>query len=106
MNPLSNARKFSEAVGKVTVECKMDRAGPAIRVRDTGPGIPEEKLESVFEPFVQGDGSLTRPGEGMGLGLSISRQLARDMGGDLTVESALGQGSTFTLSMAPVQESE
>jgi signal transduction histidine kinase len=62
-------------------------------------------LESVFEPFEQGDGSLTRPAEGMGLGLAISRQLARDMAGDLTVTSAIGVGSTFTLSLAPVRES-
>jgi PAS domain S-box-containing protein len=105
MNLLSNARKFGEAGGKVTVECKTEGAGPTIRIGDSGPGIPEEKLESIFEPFVQGDGSLTRRGEGMGLGLSISRQLARDMGGDLTVESAIGRGTTFILTLAPVQES-
>ncbi|HEV2147018.1 MAG TPA: ATP-binding protein [Longimicrobiaceae bacterium] len=105
MNLLSNARKFSEAGGEVAVECRMDGDRPTIRVRDTGQGIPPEKLDSVFEPFVQGDGSLTRPAEGMGLGLSVSRQLARDMAGDLTVESTIGVGSTFVLSLAPVQES-
>jgi signal transduction histidine kinase len=105
MNLLSNSRKFSEPGGKVTVECGKDGDRPTIRVRDTGQGIPEEKLESVFEPFEQGDGSLTRPAEGMGLGLAISRQLARDMAGDLTVTSAIGVGSTFTLSLAPVRES-
>jgi signal transduction histidine kinase len=104
MNLLSNARKFTGDSGKVTVECRMDGDRPTIRVHDTGQGIPEEKLEAVFEPFVQGDGSLTRPAEGMGLGLSISRQLARDMAGDLTVTSAIGEGSTFTLSLAPVRE--
>lgn len=104
MNLLSNARKFSEAGGRVTVECGMEGGRAGIRVRDTGPGVPEEKLDSVFEPFVQGDGSLTRPAEGMGLGLSTSRQLARDMGGDLRVESAIGEGSTFTLPLPPVRD--
>jgi signal transduction histidine kinase len=105
MNLLSNARKFSEPGGNVTVECSMDGDRPTIQVRDTGPGIREEKLETVFEPFVQADESLARPAEGMGLGLSISRQLARDMGGDLTVTSASDKGSTFTLPLAPVRES-
>ena len=75
-------------------------------MQDSGRGIPEEKRETIFEPFTQGDGSLTRPGEGMGLGLSISRQLARDRGGDLTVTSVAGEGCTFTLSLGPVQESD
>jgi signal transduction histidine kinase len=102
MNLLSNARKFTDPGGTVTVECAMDGDRPAIRVIDTGYGIPEDKLAAVFEPLVQADGSLTRPAEGMGLGLSISRHLARAMGGDLAVTSAAGQGSTFTLSLAPV----
>jgi signal transduction histidine kinase len=105
MNLLSNARKFTDAGGRVTIECGMDGERPTIRVRDTGRGIPEEKLESVFKAFVQADGGLTRTAEGMGLGLSISRQLARDMAGDLTVTSVTGEGSTFLLSLAPVQES-
>ena len=105
MNLLSNARKFTDAGGKVTVEGQMDGDQPTIRVSDTGLGIPEGKLASVFEPFVQGDPSLTRPAEGMGLGLAISRQLARDMAGDLTVASAPGQGSTFILSLPPAQTS-
>jgi signal transduction histidine kinase len=68
----------------------------SITVRDRGRGIPPEKLEHIFEPFVQVDPRLTRPEEGIGLGLAISRELARGMGGDLTAESALGAGSTFT----------
>jgi signal transduction histidine kinase len=104
MNLLSNARKFTEAGGTVTLECMMDGERPTIRVHDTGCGIPKEKLEAVFEPFVQADATLTRPAEGMGLGLSISRHLARDMGGDLTVTSSSAQGCMFTLSLAPVQE--
>jgi signal transduction histidine kinase len=104
MNLLSNARKFTEAGGTVTLECMMDGERPTIRVYDTGCGIPEEKLGAVFEPFVQADGSLTRPAEGMGLGLSISRYLAREMGGDLTVTSVSTQGCMFTLSLAPAQK--
>jgi signal transduction histidine kinase len=66
-------------------------------VADTGRGIPPEQLERVFEPFVQLDSSLTRTQEGVGLGLAISRDLARGMGGDLLVASTAGVGSTFTL---------
>jgi signal transduction histidine kinase len=70
-----------------------------ITVSDTGRGIAAEKQESVFEPFVQVDTRLTRTQEGIGLGLAISRDLARGMHGDLKVESQIGRGSTFTLSL-------
>lgn len=103
MNLFSNARKFTEAGGRITVECSMEEGRPAVRVRDTGCGIPEDKWEAIFEPFMQADRSLTRPGEGMGLGLSISRQLARDMGGDLSVTSVPGEGCTFSLVLDPVR---
>ena len=72
----------------------------AVRVVDTGLGIPPEKLEAIFQPFVQVDQNFTRQGQGTGLGLSISRELARAMGGDITVESVLGEGAVFTLSLA------
>ena len=68
-----------------------------VHVRETGIGIPSGMLGSIFEPFVQVNASLTRTHEGTGLGLAISRDLARGMGGDLTVESTPGVGSTFTL---------
>jgi hypothetical protein len=73
-------------------------------VTDTGPGIPKEKLLTIFDPFVQAESGHSRSREGSGLGLTISRRLARLMGGDLTVESEVGKGSTFMLWM-PAEES-
>ena len=77
------------------------RAGDEVRVSvsDTGRGIAADQLERVFEPFVQVDARLTRTQEGVGLGLAISRDLARGMGGNLTAESTVGEGSRFTLSL-------
>jgi hypothetical protein len=77
-----------------------------VRVTDTGGGIEEDKLSGIFEPFVQVDSGTTRAKEGSGLGLTISRRLARLMGGDLTVKSELGKGSAFTLWLLAEQESE
>jgi signal transduction histidine kinase len=68
-------------------------------VEDTGPGIPPEKHEAIFAPFVQLGRSLTSGHEGTGLGLAISRDLARAMAGDITVESALGTGARFILTL-------
>jgi signal transduction histidine kinase len=70
-----------------------------VHVTDTGPGIPPGKVEAIFEPFVQLGGNLTRIAEGTGLGLAISRELARAMGGDVTVRSTFGEGSSFTLTL-------
>jgi signal transduction histidine kinase len=70
-----------------------------IIVRDTGLGIPEDKLASIFEPFVQLERRLSSTHEGTGLGLAISRDLARGMGGELTVKSAVGSGSEFILTL-------
>jgi signal transduction histidine kinase len=70
-----------------------------VRVRDTGIGIPADKLEAIFDPFVQVSGSYTRTVEGTGLGLAISRDLARAMGGEIVAESVLGDGSLFTLTL-------
>jgi signal transduction histidine kinase len=101
INLLSNAIKFTPAGGSVHVAGGRSLDGDAVwlRVSDTGIGIPPEKQASVFDPFVQVDMSRTRRSEGTGLGLAISRDLARGMGGDLTVESEPGAGSAFTLTL-------
>jgi PAS domain S-box-containing protein len=96
LNLLSNAVKFTDS-GRITVACEVEQSRLLVHVEDTGRGIPPAMLDSIFEPFVQGDRSLTRTAEGTGLGLSISRHLARGMGGDITVESRPGAGSVFTL---------
>jgi len=109
VNLLNNAVKFTNPGGKVTLEwgrtTKPDRdarlLGPRawhfFRVKDTGIGIPPDKLATIFDPFVQVHGGHARTAEGSGLGLAISRRLARLMKGDLTVRSELDKGSTFTL---------
>ncbi len=100
LNLLSNAVKFTRSGGRVSLECVAHGGGTvAVRVADTGRGIASDQLERVFQPFVQLDASLTRTHEGTGLGLAISRDLARGMGGDLTVASEVGVGSTFTLTL-------
>ena len=99
LNLASNAVKFTETGGRITVGC--EQAGDTVRitVSDTGRGIPADKLGAIFDPFVQVNKQFTRDQEGVGLGLSISRDLARGMNGDLTVESTIGKGSCFTLTM-------
>ena len=105
LNLLSNAAKFTAPGGRVSVRLEEPGAGAGppdaalLRVADTGVGIPADKLERVFEPFVQVHAGLTREHQGTGLGLAISRDLARGMGGDLWVESEVGAGSTFTIAL-------
>jgi PAS domain S-box-containing protein len=99
VNLLSNAVKFTERAGHIEMSCVANDGRVLIQVRDTGIGIPADKLDAIFDPFVQVSAELTRRHDGTGLGLAISRDLARAMGGDLTVESTLGVGSTFTLSL-------
>jgi PAS domain S-box-containing protein len=99
LNLLTNAVKFTPEGGRITVSCGEDGAHAVVAVRDTGPGIPADKREAIFDPFVQLGRTLTSTHEGAGLGLAISRDLARGMGGDVTVESTEGEGSTFTLQL-------
>ncbi len=98
MNLLSNAVKFTEA-GTITVTAQRHDGDIAIAVADTGIGIPEDAFERIFEAFRQVDGSVTRRYGGTGLGLSISRRLATLLGGGITVQSAVGVGSTFTVTI-------
>ena len=99
LNLLSNALKFTKAGGHIGVACRAEEKFARIIVSDTGVGIADDKLEAIFEPFVQLGRSLSSAHEGTGLGLSISRDLARAMRGDLTVTSTAGVGSRFTLSL-------
>ncbi len=100
LNLMSNAVKFTPAGGRITVECGVLGGSASITVRDTGIGIPADKVEAVFEPFVQVGKHLNR--EGTGLGLSISRELARAMQGDLVATSTVGKGSAFTVTVPRV----
>src|SRR6266566_9557112 len=109
VNLLSNAVKFTAPGGKITIEIassgspdpdtrlQPSRSYVSFHVTDTGAGIPDEKLLSIFDPFVQAESGRSRSREGSGLGLTISRRLARLMGGDLTVKSEVDKGSTFML---------
>jgi signal transduction histidine kinase len=102
LNLVGNAVKFTER-GGVLVEARLERPANnwwmVVDVVDTGTGIAEDQLASIFQPFRQADSSYTRAHEGTGLGLSISERLAQKLHGTITVESAVGQGSTFTLTL-------
>jgi signal transduction histidine kinase len=109
VNLLTNALKFTAAGGQVSVQWGVTAApdrdarlhGPGpwvlVRIEDTGIGIPSNQIAAIFDPFTQVEGGHTRPSDGSGLGLTISRRLARLMKGDLTVRSEVGKGSCFTL---------
>ena len=99
LNLLSNAVKFTDPGGKIELACSADSNQVRISVHDTGVGVATEQQEMIFAPFAQVGRSLASPMEGTGLGLAISRDLARAMGGDVTVESTAGEGSTFTLAL-------
>lgn len=117
VNLLSNAVKFTSPGGSVTIACESSQIDASMvpafaswtvfRVTDTGIGISETERAAIFEPFVQLGSGKTRTKGGTGLGLTISRELARRMGGDLTVTSVPGNGSTFSLwlpsSVSPVE---
>jgi PAS domain S-box-containing protein len=99
LNLFANALKFTPPGGTVTPGVWATADVVSISVTDTGIGIPEEQLERIFEPFVQARRAVDPTDHGFGLGLAISRQLTRAMGGDLTVQSDAGAGSTFTLTL-------
>lgn len=96
VNLLSNAIKFTADGGRISIQCEADDASVRVTIRDSGVGIATDDLQRVFEPFVQ-VGTRESAAEGTGLGLPISRELARAMGGDVTAASVLGRGSSFTL---------
>lgn len=113
LNLLSNALKFTDPGGTITLRCRTPETAPVeaalpevgpwvvIEVEDTGRGIPSDQVGRVFEPFVQAESGHTRRAGGTGLGLTISRRLARLMGGDLTLRSEAGAGSCFSLWLPP-----
>jgi len=98
LNLISNAVKFTPTEGMITTRCEVTEQTVQISVTDTGMGVDPEKIEGIFEPFVQGDQKGDVSG-GVGLGLAISRDLARAMRGEITVESTPGQGSCFTVTL-------
>jgi signal transduction histidine kinase len=104
LNLLSNAVKFTPEGGRIGVSCAAHGDMMIVSVSDTGVGIPADKLESVFEPFVQLDRARWIGTVGTGIGLSISRDLARAMGGDLTATSTVDAGSTFVLRLPRSKE--
>jgi len=99
LNLLSNALKFTPEGGRITVAWRIEQQRLLIDVADTGIGIAVDQFERIFDPFVQVQSGTTRTSEGVGLGLAISRDMARQMGGDVYVTSELGNGSTFTLAL-------
>jgi signal transduction histidine kinase len=99
VNLMTNAIKFTEPNGQIILECGSSGNAVTVRVSDTGRGIPADKLSAIFEPFVQVARTAGAPSEGVGLGLAISRELSRAMGGELVAESVIGKGSVFTLTL-------
>ena len=99
LNLLSNALKFTPEGGRITVAWRIEQQRFLIDVADTGIGIAVDQFERIFDPFVQVQSGTTRTSEGVGLGLAISRDMARQMGGDVYVTSESGNGSTFTLAL-------
>jgi PAS domain S-box-containing protein len=104
LNLVANAIKFTPVDGSITVSAEIgDTSLVVMRVRDTGPGVVPAHADRIFEPFVQLDKSLTRDHQGAGLGLAISRDLARAMGGDVKLEYDDGPGATFALTLKRAQ---
>lgn len=102
MNLVSNAVKFTPPGGSVALRAGMIGRELVIVVVDTGPGIPADRLERIFEPFVQADATVSQKFGGTGLGLSIAKQMAQLLGGVIAVESEPGKGTTFTVTIPAV----
>jgi signal transduction histidine kinase len=103
INLVGNALRFTEE-GEVVVRLEVQAPGrppDRILVQDTGPGIPEDRLRTIFEEFQQADADTARRYGGTGLGLTISRSLCRLMGYTISVESTVGEGSTFIINLSP-----
>jgi signal transduction histidine kinase len=109
VNLIGNAVKYTPPSGSIAVgAAALDRDGRRwglVVVEDTGPGIPAERLQAIFEPYFRLPGAEADAPEGLGLGLAISRELVRQMGGDIDVESEPGRGSRFTVRL-PLVEGE
>jgi signal transduction histidine kinase len=105
LNLLSNATKFTASGGEIRLGYTRGDGTVDVAVADSGIGIPADRLEAIFDPFVQLNPNLTNSSHGVGLGLAISRELARSMGGDLVARSIPDQGATFTLQL-PEGESQ
>lgn len=104
LNLRANGIRFTDSGGELSLSCREKESTIEIIVEDTGRGIPAEQRALIFDPFVQVDRHLTpQSHQGVGLGLSISRDLAAGMGGTLTVESVVGRGSAFTLTLPRVR---
>jgi signal transduction histidine kinase len=103
LNLLANAVKFTPAGGSISVTATADGPWVKVAVQDTGPGIPPDKAEAIFEPFVQLGRSLASGHQGTGLGLAISRDLAREMDGDIEVATTPGAGAKFTIKLPRVE---
>ena len=96
INLASNAIKFTDS-GRVTVKARQDDEYLELSVSDTGKGIPEDELSTIFDEYRQVEGSESRVQQGTGLGLSITKQFAELLGGSISVQSEMGKGSTFTV---------
>jgi signal transduction histidine kinase len=105
LNLLTNAIKFTPAGGLITIDatCAEDSTLACIEVRDSGVGIPPDKIDAVFEPFVQLATNFSSRKGGIGLGLTISRQFARGMHGELAVASGIAEGASFRLTLPLAQ---
>jgi signal transduction histidine kinase len=104
VNLVGNAIKFTNPGGVVRVAARPEENRVRFDVQDNGVGIPADRLKEIFEPFVQVDDALTRTASGAGLGLAISRDLARAMGGELAVQSEPGKGSMFSVTFPAVPD--